>query len=204
MNHAGLVDVIHWLEDILDRLQLRRSYGGAIAYNYYGPPRLTVDVDILVLVPDLKAPALVESFAAQGCQHGDRNPRPVELRAVLDDLRGKAHLAVFQCRGIRTEIFVPWHPFHHRVLERSPERVLEGRRIRIHSAEDLIVFKKIFDRPKDIADIKAILLSQKGKLNLLRLKADAKELLTDVGLRELDALISEFGEAGAVDTCSPA
>jgi hypothetical protein len=198
MSHPGLVDVIHWLEDVFDRLQLRRSYGGAIAYNYYGPPRLTADVDVLVLVPDIKAPALVEAFAARGCLHGDADPRPVELRAVLDDLRGRAHLAAFRCGGIRTEIFVPWHPFHHRVLERSPERALEGRHIRIHAAEDLIIFKKIFDRPKDIADIKAILLSRKGKLDIGRLKADAKELLADDSLRELDALISEFGEPGAL------
>jgi hypothetical protein len=59
MSSAGLVDVIHWLEGTFDRLGLRRSYRGAIAYNYYGPPRLTQDVDVLVLIPDLKAPAFV-------------------------------------------------------------------------------------------------------------------------------------------------
>ncbi len=52
MSAPGLVEVIHWLEDVLDRLGLQRSYGGAIAYNYYGPPRLTQDVDILVLTRD--------------------------------------------------------------------------------------------------------------------------------------------------------
>ena len=193
MSLAGLVDVIHWLEEVFDRLQLRRSYGGAIAYNYYGPPRLTQDVDVLALVPDLKVPALVEEFVAAGCRHGELEPRTLELRAVLEDLRSSAHLAVFMCRGIRTELFVPWHAFHHRVLERSPERDLEGRRIRIHAAEDLIVFKKIFDRPKDIGDIKAVLLTLKGKLDLERLKSDAKGLLTDESYRELEALIARFG-----------
>lgn len=193
MSLSGLVDVIHWLEDVFDRLQLRRSYGGAIAYNYYGPPRLTQDIDVLALLPDLKVPALVDELAAAGCRHGDRELRPLELRAVLNDLRSKAHLAVFLCRGIRTELFVPWHPFHHRVLDRSPERDLEGRRIRIHAPEDLIVFKKIFDRPKDIGDINAILMAQRGRLNLDRLKADAEGLLTDDSFRELESLIAEFG-----------
>jgi hypothetical protein len=193
MSLAGLVDVIHWLEDVFDRLELRRSYGGAIAYNYYGPPRLTQDVDVLALIPDLKAPGLVEELTRAGCHHGDRNPRPIELRPVLDDLRSKTHLAVFVCRGIRTEVFVPWHPFHHLVLERSPERDLEGRRIRIHSAEDLIVFKKIFDRPKDIVDIKAILMTQKGKMDLDRLRSDAKGLLSDQGFQELDSIILQYG-----------
>jgi hypothetical protein len=192
MSLAGLVDVIHWLEEVFERLELKRSYGGAIAYNYYGPPRLTQDVDVLALVPDLKAPALVGEFSAAGCQLGEITPGPVDLRAVLQEFRSKAHLAVFLCRGIRTELFVPWHPFHHRVLERSPKRDLEGRLIRIHAPEDLIVFKKIFDRPKDIGDIKAILLAQKGKLDLQRLKADAKSLLTDEAYRELESLIAQF------------
>ncbi len=193
MSLAGLVDAIHWLEGVFDRTQLKRSYGGAIAYNYYGPPRLTQDVDVLALVPDTKIPVLVEEFASAGCRHGDPDSQPLELRPVLDDLRSKAHFAVFICRGIRTELFVPWHPFHLRVLERSPERDLEGRKLRIHAPEDLIVFKKIFDRPKDIGDIKAILMAQKGKLDLQRLRGDAKELLTDESFGELDTLIAGFG-----------
>jgi hypothetical protein len=189
---AGLIDVIHWLEDVFERLQLRRSYGGAIAYNYYAPPRLTQDVDVLVLVPDIKVPELVDEFSSAGCRHLNPDSRPLDLRAVLQDFRSKAHLAAFACRGIRTEIFFPWHPFHYRVLERSPERDLEGRKIRIHAAEDLIVFKKVFDRPKDIGDIKAMLMAQKGKLDIERLLSDAQQLLSDDGYRELESLIGQF------------
>jgi hypothetical protein len=189
---AGLIDVIHWLEDVFERLQLRRSYGGAIAYNYYAPPRLTQDVDVLVLVPDIKVPELVDEFSSAGCRHLNPDSRPLDLRAVLQDFRSKAHLAAFACRGIRAELFFPWHPFHYRVLERSPERELEGRKIRIHAAEDLIVFKKVFDRPKDIGDIKAMLMAQKGKLDIERLLSDAQQLLSDDGYRELESLIGQF------------
>jgi hypothetical protein len=192
MKAAGLVEVINWLEDVFDRLALQRSYGGAIAYNYYGPPRLTQDVDVLVALPDVKAPALVEELRRAGCLHGDSDPRPVELRAVLDDLRSKTHFAAFVHSGVTIEVFVPWHPFHHRVLGRSPERDLEGRRIRIHAPEDLIVFKKVFDRPKDIGDIKAMLMAQQGRLDLARLQADAKVFLTADGYRELQELIAEY------------
>ncbi len=195
MIFAGLIDVIHWLENVFERLQLQRSYGGAIAYNYYGPPRLTQDVDVLALVPDTKVPELLEEFSSAGCRHLNHlNPeaRPVELPAVLHDLRSKAHPAAFACKGIRTELFFPWHPFHYRVLERSPERDLEGRMIRIHAPEDLIVFKKVFDRPKDIGDIKAMLMAQKGKLDIGRLKSDAQQLLAHDGYRELESLLEQF------------
>jgi hypothetical protein len=191
MSPGRLIETVHWLEGVFDRLSLARSYGGAIAYNFYGPPRLTQDIDVLALVPDLKVPPFLDELTAAGCLHGELEPRPIELGAVLQDFRSKPRLAVFQCKGVRTELFLPWHPFHHRVLERSPEEDLGGRRVRIHSPEDLIVFKKIFDRPKDIQDIKAILLARKGRLNLERLKADAKELLTDGSWNELNALVQE-------------
>jgi hypothetical protein len=192
MSTLGLIEVIHWLEDVLDRLELQRSYGGAIAYNYYGPPRLTQDVDILVLTRDMTMPALVEELRHAGCVHDDRDMKPVDLRTVLDDLRGRTHCTVFLYAGVRIEMFVPWHAFHRRVLERSPARELEGRRIRIHSPEDLIVFKKIFDRPKDIGDIKAMLMAQQGRLDLARLKGDARGLLSSESFKELELLIAEY------------
>ncbi|MEK9144161.1 MAG: hypothetical protein AAB339_00970 [Elusimicrobiota bacterium] len=192
MIPAGLVGTIHWLEDVFEGLKLGRSYGGAIAYNYYGPPRLTQDVDVLALIPAIQSPALIEALAGGGCLLGDVDPKPLDVKAALAELRGRGHMVTLVRQGIRIEIFAPWHPFHSRVLERSPERVLDGRTIRIHSAEDLIVFKKIFDRPKDIMDIKAMLLAQKGRLNTARLLSDAKGLLADADWKELEDLITRY------------
>ena len=52
--------------------------------------------------------------------------------------------------------------------------------------------EKIFDRPKDIADIKAMLLAQKGRLDLDRLRSDAKTLLAEASLQELLLLITDY------------
>lgn len=127
MTLAGLIPTVHWIEGVFDQAGLKRSYGGAIAYNYYGPPRLTQDVDVLALVPDISKPALVERLSEGGCLYGEPATAPPELDSVLSDLRGKSHRATFYREGIRIELFVPWHPFHSRVLERSPERDLGGR-----------------------------------------------------------------------------
>lgn len=203
MKPKGLIDVIHWLEGLFIRHGIRRSYGGAVAYNYYGPPRLTQDVDVLAQLPGLKIPAFVEELAASECLYCDPDLRPVELRPILEDLRGRAHLAVFLCYGVRVELFVPWHPFHYRVLDRSPERDLEGHSIPVHSAEDLIVFKKIFDRPKDWTDIKAMLLAQSGLLDLERIRVEALQLLTPESWEELDQLLLEYGALRADEPPTP-
>jgi len=187
----GLVDVVHWLEDVFGRLRLQHSYGGAIAYNYYGPTRFTQDVVVLVLLPRTAIPGLVDALAAGGCV---RDPAgPVELKAILADFDAKARFTSVVCFGVRVEIFAPWHPFHQRVLDRSQLHELRGRRIPIHAAEDLIVFKKAFDRPKDIQDIKAILMAQRGRLDLGGLRADARELLSSESMEELEQLLKEHG-----------
>ncbi len=189
MKEPGLVDVIHWLEGVFERLRVQHSYGGAIAYNYYAPARFTEDIDVLVLLPRTAVPAFVDALAASGCT---RDPSgPLELRPILADLDGPRRFTALRCFGVRVEVFSVWHPFQRRVLERSPLRDLEGQKIPVHSGEDLIVFKKVFDRPKDIQDIKAILMTQRGRLDLERLRADAREFLSDESMQELEQMLKE-------------
>jgi hypothetical protein len=182
VSFAALIPLIHELEDVFDRLQVTRSYGGTIAYNFYAPPRFTQDIDVLLLVPAVTIPSLAEEFSTIGLRAELERPGPLSVEPILQQLRNKPYLCVLYCSAIRTELFTPWHPFHHLVLERSPIRELGGRKIRIHAPEDLIVFKKIFDRPKDIMDIKAILLSQKGTLDFGGLRFSAEMLLTKESL----------------------
>jgi len=82
---------------------------------------------------------------------------------------------------LRREIFVPWHPFDHEVLRRAREQQLGDRRIRIHAPEDPIVYKKVFNRAKDIEDIKAMLATQVGLLDLGRIREGASQLLDEAG-----------------------
>jgi hypothetical protein len=191
MSRPKLIQVVHLLEDVLEPIGIQRSYGGAIAYNFYGPPRFTQDVDLLILVPDSKIPRMLEALAGSGFRDGTPQAGVIDLRAVLADLRSQAHLARFQYQGVPVETFVPWHPFHHEVLRRSPIRELGGRQIRIHAPEDLIVFKKIFDRPKDLQDIRAMLLANKGQFDAERIRRDARGLLTDASWKELDELLRQ-------------
>ncbi|MEW6744333.1 MAG: hypothetical protein AB1486_16385 [Planctomycetota bacterium] len=55
-----------------------------------------------------------------------------------------------------------------------------------------IACKKIFDRPKDIGDIKAMLIAQRARLDLDTLRTEAKQLLTDDAYAQLETLIGEF------------
>jgi predicted nucleotidyltransferase len=198
MATKTIVEVVLWLEDLFDRHRIVRSYGGAIARNFFAEPRLTRDVDLLVLVSQTQVPALVKDLVDAGAsaleidgEAGTELPRPLDLGRVLSDLRGKAHMTALRCFGVRVEIFVPWHPFDHEVLRRSLEQQFDGRTIRIHSPEDLIVYKKVFNRSKDIEDIKAILAARAGTLDLDRIRSGASRLLDESAANELEELIRQ-------------
>ena len=57
MATKNLLEVLLWLEDLFDRHGIERSYGGAFARNFYAPPRFTKDLDLLVLMSQIKANA---------------------------------------------------------------------------------------------------------------------------------------------------
>ena len=50
----------------------------------------------------------------------------------------------------------------------------------------------VFDRSKDIEDIKAILVANQGKLDLDRIRKLSRELLDEKGLAELEQLLADF------------
>lgn len=142
---------------------------------------------------------MVDDFAAADAKHvrindplGKEVLEKIELGAVLGDLRSKSRRTILSCFGIKVEAFVPWHPFHHQVLKQSPKKDFEGRTIKVHAPEDLIVFKKIFDRSKDIEDIKSLLAANVGKLDLDRIRSNARQLIDEPGLAELEELIQGF------------
>ena len=56
-------------------------------------------------------------------------------------------------RSRPVDVFFAESPFHHDVDRRCREVPFAGRTVRVLSAEDLAVFKAMFDRPKDWVDI---------------------------------------------------
>jgi len=198
MATKTLIEVLFWLEDLFGRHGIERSYGGAFARNFYAPPRFTKDIDLLVLMSQVKIPALVEDLRVAGARRirtdettGDVRVT-LELKDFLGDLRSRERMVRLDCFGVSTELFAPWHPFDHEVLRSALSRDAGGRMVKVHRPEHLLVYKKVFDRSKDIEDIKAILVANAGRLDLEEVRKWAGELIDEEGLAELEQLMVDF------------
>jgi Nucleotidyl transferase AbiEii toxin, Type IV TA system len=139
----SLVDRIVAVCNHLDQADLSWVLGGALALAYATEePRATRDIDVNVFVPAAEAARVFAALPA-GVAYSD-----ADLTAAATDEQVR-----LWWDDTPVDLFFSADPFHTEVAGRCREVPFAGRTIRVLSAEDLAVFKAMFDRPKDWVDI---------------------------------------------------
>jgi hypothetical protein len=134
--------------EFLQKKEIEYAVGGALALGYWGIPRGTIDVDVTVFLETDEIDLLFAILDAMGCIFD-----PIEARRQAEE-RG-----VFRafCHGMRLDIFLPDIEFYDSAKARRRQVPLDGQLIWIWSAEDLIIFKLLYFRLKDQADVEQII-----------------------------------------------
>lgn len=125
------------------------AFGGALALAYYGTPRGTQDIDVNVFVAANESGRVLSALAELGVATGGAR----EKRLIRES--GQVRL-----RWERTplDLFFSYDPLHESCLSRIRTVPFGGRdTLPILSAEDLVIFKVLFDRPKDWSDVAEVL-----------------------------------------------
>lgn len=123
------------------------AFGGAIALGYHvESPRATADIDVNVTADTTQARAVLGTLPA-GVVWSDADVAQIERD-------GQTRL--FWDRT-PVDLFFPQHELHAVVAERIERVPFAGTTIPIVSATDLTVFKALFDRTQDWADIENML-----------------------------------------------
>jgi hypothetical protein len=153
----SLVDAVAALIDALEPSGLDYALGGAIAYSAWAEPRATRDVDLnLWLPPERLAEGLAVLEAAGVSFDRERVHAEAAERGMLVGRRG----------DYRIDVFVPSVPFYEEALRRRVRTRVARRDTWVLSPETLAVFKMLFFRPKDLADIGRLVEIQRGRLDL--------------------------------------
>ncbi len=126
------------------------AFGGAIALAYYTlEPRGTRDLAINVFVEQAHCEAALAAFPAQV----DRPRASIDL--VERD--GQARL---WWDDTPVDVFFNNLPIHQRAAKHARTEPFAGSRIRVLGPVELVVFKAIFNRTKDWADIEAVVAAE--------------------------------------------
>ena len=190
-----LITLTEDLADAFDRMELSYAFGGALANNYWGIVRTTVDVDCLAAIPALKFQQLADELTSLGCDMRDTSdePIPVTVEPMRKQVDQQKFIELVR-ETIRIELFVPFIPLQHEILRRAVQMPLDRRKVPVTSAEDLILLKLAFHRPKDIQDVQGILWVQRRQLDLKHLKAWSEKTLPDDLQGELQELIRQYAD----------
>jgi len=135
----------------MERAGCEYALGGAIALGFWSQPRGTVDVDITLFLPPEQPTGFVRLLQSVGCQlHADQ---------AVQSLMQHGFCQV-EFEGRRVDAFLPTMPFYELARQRRQQVLLGTQPIMIWDAETLCVFKMMFFRRKDLADIEQMLQLQ--------------------------------------------
>lgn len=155
-QEPDIFEKIFRLHEVLSDADIPHAFGGALAADYYRIPRGTIDIDLALFVPPSERervlPVLERLF-------------PMADAAGINKQIVERDQAVTQWGDTRIDLFFSVGAFHRSVASRIVEKDSPHGKIPILSAEDIIVFKALFDRSQDWADIEAICELQDSKLD---------------------------------------
>ena len=184
---APLLTILRHLVAWLQAGKVQGVVIGGVAASLWGRPRLTRDVDALVLLEEGRW----GEFLAAGAGHGFL-PRRADALAFARETR--VLLVRHGESGIDLDLVFGSLPFEKEAAIRAKWVDLGGVAIPLSSPEDLIIMKAVAHRPRDLEDIAAILAAQPG-LNVRRVRRWLREFsgaleMPEI-LNDLEALLSQ-------------
>jgi predicted nucleotidyltransferase len=188
-----LTDLVIQLADAFDRLQIRYALGGALAASYWGTPRATEDVDCLIALPAIKYQMLADELQRIGFFLRDESD--TFCTVTVPRMRQQAQVDnLIECfyDSLRVELFIPVVALQEEILRRAVKMTLDGREVLMTTAEDLILLKMSFHRPKDLQDVRSVLWVQHGRLDLDYIRHWTPRMLDAETQQELEQLIAEY------------
>jgi predicted nucleotidyltransferase len=175
-----LVPLLSALRDLVAWLKAKRVEGliiGGVAASILGRPRVTRDVDALVLLDEKDW----GEFLSAGTEFGF-------VARVTDPLdfarKAKVLLVRHEPSGIDVDVTFATLPFEKEAITNGVWIDIRGVRLPLPNAEDLIIMKVVAHRPRDLADIESI-MDAHPNLNLRKIRRWVKEFSTAIEMPDI-------------------
>ena len=184
------LDALRALCDGLRGLNVPWMIIGGVAVIAHGVPRYTADVDATFTAPQESLERIFDVFA----QHRIV-PRIADALAFARDRQ--IMLFRHEPSGVDLDVSLAWLPFELDAIGRSEEIDYAGVPIRVPRPDDLVIYKLVAARPRDLDDVERLLLLHGPSLDVRRIVATVREFadaLEDPGrLDALDRLLKKTG-----------
>ena len=154
----GSVRALEAMAGAFEARSVRYAVIGGLAFMRRGRPRFTKDVDLLIDVPQVALPGLLDDLIGRGFSIDP---------AVVIPQYVRQHITSFSFGGVRIDWLKPVLPLYARALaDATPVEWSEGHPVRMVTAEGLILTKMVAFRPQDRVDITTLLTANRDAIDL--------------------------------------
>ncbi len=175
-----LSPLLEALRNLVTWLQSKHTPGiiiGGVAASLLGRPRMTRDIDVLVIIEE----EYWDNFLLDGAEFGFV-PRLNDCLAFAR--KSRVLLVRHKPSGIDVDITFGTLPFEKEAISRAVWFDIKKIRLPLPAPEDLIIMKAIAHRPRDLADIESV-LDAHPKLNLRRIRLWVKEFSSAIEMPDI-------------------
>ena len=187
MISKTLINAIEKILEVSRKNRISLMFMGGIAASAWGNPRATYDIDGVILIDLEELSKFLNQLSHKGFSYNKKEPvKIISDMAFVTLTYGMGKQKPF------VDLFLAQSEYTKGALRRRRQLTLNKTRIPVISPEDLIIYKLLSGRTKDLEDIRSILLMQKGKLDKAYMKKWAKQLGISTFLKD---------ELNSVSTC---
>ena len=145
------------LAESLHSLKVRFTLIGGLAVGFRSRPRFTRDIDVLLEVPQIQLPGLLQDLRDRGFSF--------DTEQIIREWT-RDHLTVLNYHGVSVDWLKPIIPLYQHVLDCAKVESFLGCSLPIASPESLILTKLIGFRGQDQVDIENLLAANPGQLDM--------------------------------------
>jgi hypothetical protein len=147
---TAFTDLLRQLVAWCSAEKVKLAIVGGVAASLLARPRMTRDVDALIMLPEERWPSFIETGAGFGFE--PRRPDVVNFA-----LESRVFLLRYAPGALELDLMIGQLAFEQEVVERTRWDEVSGVRVPLVSPEDLIVMKALPRRERDLSDIEAVL-----------------------------------------------
>ena len=185
MSTQGLAGALRALTAALEELPAPAAIIGGVAVIARGVPRATVDVDATVSGAAVEVELLAETLA--------RHEIVPRIEAAIAFARSRhVFLAEHRPSGVAVDVSFAWLPFEEEAIAAAEPQEMAGVLIRVVRPEDLVIYKMVAARPRDIDDIEGLLLVHGREMNLTRVRAVVADFAAALEDTERPAILARL------------
>ncbi|MBI2899229.1 MAG: hypothetical protein HYY17_03530 [Planctomycetes bacterium] len=182
MSRIDIDDLYRRAIDVVEPERIRYLVYGGIALPAWGDLHATEDVDLVIRVDEDDAARLIAALRKAGFHVPDRSETLLFIDAWF-----KASM-----RGRDVDFALGVTEFDERALARAVRVRIYDRVVPIATAEDLILYKLVAHRRKDLAHIEDIIIRQGAKLDLAYLREWSDRIAAATGKFEVPSVLKQM------------